>query len=357
LFDWANPDILYAETQNGSLYYGIRNNGGYIEWNYFTDGIDDADRRSWDMPICMSMVNSNIMYTGTYQVYMNTGAPSGVWHSISEDLTDGTDSKYHIISAIGVSPINDTLVMAGTSDGKVHVLDTNIWEDITTGLPNRYVTCVKMSPNNINHLFVSHSGYKANEYIPHVHFSDDFGQSWNDISGDLPQFAVNSLFVLNGYGDSVIFAATDGGVYHTLNLGEHWERTGAGMHILPVYDLAYDDTNHILVAGTFARSIMTIELADIIEKYVPVENTIHEIIVKSRLYPNPANDFIGLEFDRSLINPKVLISNINGRIVYSDILNSSRKTTLNIEWLKPGIYVISIIEKGKNISNHKFIKS
>ena len=81
-----------------------------------------------------------------------------------------------------------------------------------------------------------------------------------------------------------------------------------------------------------------------------------EIIVKSRMYPNPVNDFIGLEFDRTLINPKVLISDINGRIVYSDILNSSRKTTLNIEWLKPGIYVISIIEKGKNISNHKFIK-
>ncbi len=356
LFDWANPDILYAETQNGSLYYGVRNNGDYIEWDYFTDGIDGTDRKSWDMPICMSMLNSNIMFTGTYRVYKNTGAPSGAWQAISDDLTDGTDSKYHIISAIGVSPINDTLVIAGTSDGRVHIMDTNTWNNITTGLPNRYVTCVKMSSNNVNHLFVSHSGYKANEYIPHVHFSDDFGQSWTDISGNLPQLAVNSLYVLYGYGDSVIFAATDGGIYHTLNMGASWERTGAGMPVFPVYDLAYDDTNHILVAGTFARSIMTIELTDIIEKQIPNESSIPQVVVKSRLYPNPANAFVVLEFDKLLINSKIIINDISGKIVYSDMLIGSRKTTLNIDELKPGVYVVSVIEKRKVISNQKFVK-
>ncbi len=354
LFDWSTNGLMYGETQNGKLYY-VDLNDEDAYWEYFDDGIEENDRRSWDMPICMSALNSNKLYTGTYRVYENNDAPYNTWESISGDLTDGTDSRYHVISAIEVSPINDNIVMAGTSDGRVHALK-NGWRDISFGLPERYVTDVALSSYDIDNLFVTQSGYKANEYIPHIHFSNDFGNTWKDISGNLPQLAVNSLYVLYGYGDSVIFVATDGGVYHTLNQGDLWERTGSNMPVFPVYDLAYDDTNHILVAGTHARSLMTIELSDIVEKYVSTVgiNEMENITqITSKLYPNPASSYFALSTNKSLKNAKLMVVDVSGKLVLTKELKQDKEWQVNVEDWTEGIYFVSVVENGKMITRHK----
>jgi len=355
LFDWENETYVYGETQNGDLYKGMRGSE-YIQWDYFTDGISGDDRKAWDMPICMSKQHSNILYTGTYRVYKNSSAPSSVWESISEDLTDGTNSPYHIISAIDVSPLNDTLVISGSSDGRVNVFDGNNWINITEGLPDRYVTCVRMSPNKTDDIFVSHSGYKANDNTPLIHFSNDFGNTWQNISGNLPQFAINSIFVLNGYGDSVIFVGTDGGVYHTLNRGQNWERTGTGMPVIQIFDLAYDDTNHILVAGTFARSLMTMELESIVKKYVPIVGGINFKKIDASVYPNPATDFVNIKFEETIDNANLIINDIQGRILFTERLINTNSITVNIADFKEGLYFILVNKNGKAIVKQKLLK-
>lgn len=346
LFDHQDPSVIYCETQNGGLTYAYRNSNNYNFYD-FTDGINSDDRRSWDMPITMSDTVASLMYTGTYRVYKNQEAPSGSWQAISDDLTDGTQDRYHVITAIDASPIAVGYVMAGTSDGRVHVYNNNAWTNISEGLPERYVTCVRMSASDSSHLFVSHSGYKANEHIPHIHFSNDFGQTWIDISGNLPELAVNSIFVLNHYHDSVIFVATDGGVYHTLNRGDSWERTGANMPVFPVYDLAYDHSNHVLVAGTFARSIMTIALESIVSKYPEASTVKLTRDVAFAVYPNPASDYITFEYPDKLQNAHVYITDVKGSVLLSrPVFNSGEKVNLD-NFLK-GIYFVSIAD-GKNI--------
>jgi photosystem II stability/assembly factor-like uncharacterized protein len=355
LFDWENETYVYGETQNGALYKGVRSSG-YIQWDNFSAGIPQEDRRAWDMPICMSKQHSNILYTGTYRVYKNSSAPESSWEAISDDLTNGTESHYNIISSIDVSPLNDTLVISGSSDGRVNVFDGNNWVNITEGLPDRYVTCVRMSPNDTNDIFVSHSGYKANDNTPLIHFSDDFGNTWQDISGNLPQFAVNSIFVLNGYDDSVIFIGTDGGVYHTLNRGQNWERTGTGMPVIQIFDLAYDDTNHILAVGTFARSLMTIELESIVKKYNPVVDNIKFETIEASVYPNPATDFINIKFGKTINNGNLIINDIQGKILFTERLINANDITVNISDFKKGLYIISVNKNNKNIVKQKILK-
>ncbi|MBI9069379.1 MAG: T9SS type A sorting domain-containing protein [Salinivirgaceae bacterium] len=354
LFDPNDANLMYCETQNGGLYYGYKQSDYYDFYN-FTSGIESSDRRSWDMPISMSAINSKLLYTGTYRIYQNTNAPAAEWQAISDDLTDGTDNKYHIISALDPSPINEGWLMAGTSDSKVHIFNNNTWTDISSGLPNRYVTCVRMSANNENNLFVSHSGYKANEFIPHIHFSNDLGQNWSDISSNLPQLAINSIHVLKGYGDSVIFVASDGGIYHTLNQGETWDRTGDGMPIFPVYDLAYDDTNHTLVAGTFSRSMMTLALESIIKKYNSPSN-IQENKLLFGLYPNPATEWIELSINELPKNSMCAIFDLSGKNIKTIPLEY-QSIHINISDLNPGTYIVKIYNQYSTISSKIFIKN
>jgi len=60
--------------------------------------------------------------------------------------------------------------------------------------------------------------------------------------------------------DSVLFVATDAGVYYSLNAGLKWERLGSNMPVIPVFDLEHNPVRRELVAATFARGIWTFPL-------------------------------------------------------------------------------------------------
>lgn len=89
--------------------------------------------------------------------------------------------------------------------------------------------------------------------------------------------------------------------------------------------------------------------ADLISKVkkINIQNLI-------RIYPNPAKDFIRIEYLKSnpSTNPAIHIFNSYGQQVYAtDYLNKP----INIsEWL-PGIYFVRILEKGVLPENKKFI--
>ena len=94
--------------------------------------------------------------------------------------------------------------------------------------------------------------------------SDDRGTTWRSIAGDLPPLAINDVYILPETEDMIIFAATDGGVYATINQGEQWERLGDNMPIVPVYDLEWNPERIELIAATFGRSIQTYALEELI---------------------------------------------------------------------------------------------
>jgi len=244
-FHPTDPDISYYELQRGNI-RGTQNGSSY---QTVTFGIASTDRRHWDMQYIISKHDPSVMYTGTYRMYKNTNGGFSDWSPISDDLTDG---------------IAD-LLYVGTTDANVHRSDDggDNWIDISSGLPNRYVSCIKTSPDSVDHVYVSNTGYLSNEFIPHVHFSADRGATWIDISGNLPQLAVNDLYVMPNNGGNVIFAATDGGIYATLDAGQNWDRLGGNLPIITVYDLDYNVAENLLIAATFGRSVVTFPLDSI----------------------------------------------------------------------------------------------
>ncbi len=252
------PEKFYVETQNGNI--AVTTDNG-ASWNSATNGLLSSDRRNWDMPYLISTHNPDKMYCGTYRLYKSVSANTPNWVSKSADLTDGvlTEDRFHNITTIAESPIDSNQLLVGTSDANVWRTDNGgaTWTNITAGLPNRYITSVKSSQTNSNSVFVAQSGYRDNDVTPHIFKSDNKGGVWKSISGDLPNLAVNDLLVLPNSKDSVIFAATDGGVYATSNAGVNWQRLGKNMPFIPVYDIDLNVAKNEIIAGTFARSIMT----------------------------------------------------------------------------------------------------
>ncbi len=253
-FDPADPKTFWVEIQNGTVH---KTTDGGNTWQFGSANLGTSDRCSWDAPFFMSQYGPVKLFAATYRVYVSTG---NGWAPISQDLTDGIiyGPRFHTVTALAESAKVAEKMMAGTSDGNVWKREpTGNWENITGALPDRFVTCVQLSPTVSQRLFVTHSGFRNDEYIPHVHRSDDNGATWSDISGDLPQMPVNDIYILPGHADSLLFVATDAGVYFTKNSGQSWSRLGGNMPVIPVFDLESNPVRNELVAATFARGIWT----------------------------------------------------------------------------------------------------
>jgi photosystem II stability/assembly factor-like uncharacterized protein len=263
-FDPQNPNNIWIESQNGRV---RRSTDGGLNFTAGATCLGTGDRCNWDTPFFRSAHSTNAFYAATYRVY--TSADGAVWNANSGDLTDGNvfGDRFHTISALDESPVQAGKLLAGTSDGRVwRRSPEGAWTDLSSGLPKRYVTSVSGSPVSAGRIFTTHSGFRDNEDIPHLHRSDNDGATWVNISGDLPQTPVNDLFILPGHADSVLCAATDLGVYFTINGGKNWRRLGSKMPYVLVNDLEHNPARRELVAATFGRSLWTFPLDSIFQQ-------------------------------------------------------------------------------------------
>lgn len=267
VFDPKNDNILYTLTQNGSIL--VSTNKG-LSFNTAMNGIDKFEPVAWDAPLIGSPFNTNTLFTGTSRVYKNTEGPNASWKAISNDLTDGNiyGARFHNITTINESSKLHGLLYAGTSDANCWRFDpeTNIWTNISNGLPQRYVTSVQASTTFTDHVYVTLSGYKDNDWQSHIFLSKERGDKWRSIKGDLPYISINDLVIIPNHADSMLFIATDAGVYGSINGGLNWHKLGTNLPMVAVYDLHYVPEKMELIAGTFGRSIHTYNLKTVLEK-------------------------------------------------------------------------------------------
>jgi len=363
-----DPNIWYAETQNGGI---VGSPDAGQSWYNGREGIESDDRRNWDMPYQISAHDPNVMYTGTFRMYRSEAGHPPSWEPISDDLTDGNifGAPFHTISALHESPVEPGLVYVGTTDGNVWRTadDGFTWASISAGLPDRYVTDVVASPDQADWVYVAHSGYKDNEFAPRLFRSKDRGDQWEDISSDLPDLAINEILVLPGSRDSVLFVATDGGVYGSLDQGASWSRLGTAFPFIPVYDLAWNELRNELVAGTYARSIRSFPLDSLSRE---VEDTTSVSVTQILdpqasgllVFPSPARDRITLQFSNTepgKFAEIVIISAASGQLMDLWEVQTGRAGRMEIPYnasgLPAGVYLAKV-RLHNRILSRSFVK-
>ncbi len=327
LVDPEDNNYVYAESQYGGL--GRSTNGG-SSFTGATNGISYSDRNNWNTPVVFDPSNPQILYFGTQKVYKSTNRAVS-WTAISNDLSNGSGGgnlTFGTVTTIAVSPLNPEIVYAGTDDGNVWVKNGNEWTKISDELPVRWVTRVAADPHSEQTAYVTLSGYRYNEYLPHVFRTTDLGENWTDISGNLPEVPVNDIIIDPEY-DSVLYIATDAGAFYTRNLGATWNIMGTNLPNVVICDFTLHNDTRKLVAATFGRSMYSYDLnQDTI--YTSVKPEISDVnIGEVSIYPNPFKEFVNISFECGKnVAGKVEIFDIGGKKI-ATIFEGNIKQGLN----------------------------
>lgn len=134
--------------------------------------------------------------------------------------------------------------------------DGVIWNDRTSGLPNRYISSVVFDPTDPQVVFVTFQAFGTG----HVWRSLDGGMTWQDRSSNLPNVPTNKIVVDPLDPSRTWYVAMDIGVYGTVDAGASWSVVGSNLPAVVVTDLQIGP-NRTLFAATGGRSLWTIPLA------------------------------------------------------------------------------------------------
>jgi photosystem II stability/assembly factor-like uncharacterized protein len=251
IFDYSDSDIVYASVYNGKIYKST-NGGPPFSFLYNAYG-------AWITPYLLHPTNPDTIYIANKNILWSTNGGSNFQTLASLDEPAS-------ISTMAQSSVNPNNMIFATGGGdwpapdsifivKISTNGGENWQEVTTNIPgeSRWISRVETDPLDANTLYVLRTGFSENNKL---YKTTDLGQSWTNISGDLPNIPYSDVFIYP-FGPDTIFIASDIGVYMTINGGANWIYASEEIPLVPCFDFDFVSIDSIgyLRVGTHGQSI------------------------------------------------------------------------------------------------------
>jgi len=303
----GNPDIVYAEWQQGNLVRVDKTNGEIVYIQPQPDEGEVAERFNWDAPILVSPHEPKRLYFASHRVWRSDDRGDS-WQAISGDLTknqsrielpimggtQGWDmpwdvlamSNYNTITSISESPVESGVLYIGTDDGLIQVTENGggNWREIEVGdLPGvpdtAFVNDIKADLHDADTVYIALDNHKYGDFKPYLLKSNNRGKSWKKISSGIPDDHLVWRVVQDHVDSSLMFAGTEFGLYVTTSGGQQWQKLKGGMPTISVRDLAIQKRENDLVAATFGRGFY------VLDDYSRLRNINAESLNETQMFP------------------------------------------------------------------------
>jgi photosystem II stability/assembly factor-like uncharacterized protein len=337
IIDYTDANIEYASYANGVIYrtFDFWENQVVISENI----PGGQPQGAWVTPFVIDPTTPTTLYAG-YNVIYKTLNRGNTWQVISPLLSGNN------IRSLAVAPSNSNFIYAASFDTLffTHNGGTN-WFLVSANFPNAKISYIAVHPTNPQTLWLTLSGYNAGNK---VYKSIDGGFNWTNISGSLPNLPTNCI-VYQKQSQDALYIGTDIGVFYRNATMSDWIPFQAGLPNVPVTELEISYNNRKLWAATFGRGLWNSDLFSGSTSTTTVSN--HEDF---KIYPNPTNGIFNL--DMKDIEPlNIRIFDQNSRLIYSQKLDQTSLSTIDISGEIPGVYYIHVFTKNQQTISKKII--
>lgn len=283
----GNPDIVYAERQEGQLSRIDMSTGEVIDIQPQPDKNEPYERFNWDAPILVSPHSPSRIYFASQRLWRSDNRGDN-WTAISGDLTRHQErfflpimgkvqswdepwdvnamSSFGTITSIAESPVQEGLIYAGTDDGLIQVTEdggTN-WRKIEVSAiagipPAAFINDIKADLFDAGTVYVALDNHKEGDFKPYLIKSADRGRTWQSIKNNLPDRTIVWRIVQDHVKKELMFIGTEFGIYFTINGGTKWVKIQGGCPTIPFRDLAIQRRENDLVGASFGRGFFILD--------------------------------------------------------------------------------------------------
>ena len=283
----GNPDIVYAQSQQGNIHRIDRTNGEATFIKPQNEIDDSYERFNWDAPILVSPHDPKTIFFGSQRVWVSNNRGDD-WKSISGDLTLNQErlelpimgkvqswdnpwdvyamSTYNTITSLSQSPIDKNIIYAGTDDGIIQYTRDfgQNWSKVSfeklPGLPKgSFVNDIKADLFDSNTVYVLLDNHKFGDYKPYIYRSVDGGESWANIGNGIPDGFLCWRIVQDHIDKNLMFLGTEYGIYVSINGGNNWIKFSNGIPTISIRDLVIQKRENDLIAATFGRGFYVLD--------------------------------------------------------------------------------------------------
>lgn len=271
LINYSNSDTTYAMYQKGFLRKSIDGGDNFYDINPPGEG-------AWVSPLIMDPLDPEIIFIGKDTLYRsNEGGESGTWVNL-ENPVNGTIPIIALCQGVN----NRNILYVGSNS----VLDpifktTNAltasgdpgYINISGSLPNISISDIAVNPDNAGHVYVTNNELLGTAGSVYRCLNGDGPYIWEDISGSLPNVAVNCIvFHNNGLDNQALYIGTDIGVfYRDEDIGD-WVYFSNNLPVTIITDLYLNTSANVLAAGTYGKGLWISDLYDGCNSSVNVTN-------------------------------------------------------------------------------------
>ncbi len=288
--DPTDPNIVYSEWQYGGLVRYDRASGETVDIQPQEAPGEAADRWNWDSPLMISPHLHTRLYFASQRLYRSDDRGNS-WTRVSPDLSRAIDpntlpvfgkiqsidavaknmstSNFGNIVSLSESRLVEGLIYVGTDDGLIQITENggDTWRKIESvpGVPSMtYVSRLEASQHDKETVYATFNNKKRGDFKPYVFVSRDRGQTWNSITGDLPDGEITYALMQDHVKPELLFVGTEYGAYFTVNEGTNWIRLKGGLPTIQVRDIDIHRGENDVAIATFGRGFY------ILDDYTPL---------------------------------------------------------------------------------------
>ncbi|WP_411895115.1 WD40/YVTN/BNR-like repeat-containing protein [Winogradskyella sp. A2] len=283
----GNPNIVYAERQEGTLSRLDMKTGEAVDIQPQPAVGDAIQRYNWDAPILVSPHKISTIYFASQRVWKSDNRGDS-WTPISEDLTKNEEritlpimgrqqswdnawdvyamSNYNTITSLSESPKQKGLLYAGTDDGFINVTenDGESWRQIKVnqlpGVPETaFVNDIKADLHDANTVYVALDNHKYGDFKPYLYMSTNKGKSWESLSSSIPTNHLVWRLVQDHVSPNLLFIGTEFGLFFSVNGGKSWTALKGNVPTISFRDLAIQKRENDLIAASFGRGFFILD--------------------------------------------------------------------------------------------------
>ncbi len=261
--DFNSPNTVYATFQYtvGAGFLQRSDNFG-SGFNSKTNGINTSLPGNFYAHYVMDPVNPNRLLFGNNRVYETLNRGDN-WTQLSVPFTNGwtTDRR---IDSVAAAATNSNAIYAAAG-GHVYVTRNKggTWRESNPTVPNNAIRFrdIEVDPTDHRIAYVVADNFGDTTGGGQIRATFNFGRTWTDISGNLPDVPIYTVAIHSLPGPDAIYVGTDEGVFVSNDGGAQWRRMGIGLPHVQVHELELNVPLGILAAGTHGRGMWQIQIA------------------------------------------------------------------------------------------------